>query len=183
MSDTFMTADSHFFHKNILKFCPTTRKGCDELEMNELMIESWNKKVKREDIVYHLGDVSFGSTGDTSKILSRLNGKIHLIEGNHDHKMIKDHTCRSRFDSIQPYLKIKMGNVDVILMHYAMRIWDKMHYGSYHLYGHSHNSMEHTPYGKSMDVGVDTRSDMSLWSWDEIDFILRNREKLGHHGD
>jgi calcineurin-like phosphoesterase family protein len=41
----------------------------------------------------------------------------------------------------------------IILCHYAMRVWDRSHYGSMHLYGHSHG---HLPdYGKSMDVGVD----------------------------
>lgn len=183
MSETFFVSDTHFKHKNILKFCPTTRFGRDEVEMTEMMIKVWNEKVRREDTVYHLGDVSFCSGEETAKILNRLNGKIHLIEGNHDRKMLQNKECADRFDSVSPYMNLKMGKQNVILMHYAMRVWDKMHYGSYHLYGHSHNSMEHTPYGKSMDVGVDTRSDMSLWSWDEIDFILRNREKLGHHGD
>jgi len=41
----------------------------------------------------------------------------------------------------------------VVLCHYAMRTWDRSHYGSYHLYGHSHGKLER--HGWSMDVGVD----------------------------
>jgi calcineurin-like phosphoesterase family protein len=54
--------------------------------MNEKMIEYWNDRVGRGDIVYHLGDFGFGKEEETKKIRFRLKGKIHLILGNHDYK-------------------------------------------------------------------------------------------------
>lgn len=41
------------------------------------------------------------------------------------------------------------------MLHYSMRVWNGSHKGFIHLYGHSHSSLEHAPWGKSMDVGVD----------------------------
>jgi calcineurin-like phosphoesterase family protein len=41
--------------------------------MNETMIDNWNEIVKPQDIIYHLGDVTF-RINDLAKIMSRLNG-------------------------------------------------------------------------------------------------------------
>ena len=35
-----------------------------------------------------------------------------------------------------------------------MRVWNASHHGSWHLYGHSHGSLENNPNGKSMDVFI-----------------------------
>lgn len=57
--------------------------------MDEVMIENWNKTVKPNDKVYHLGDVVINRVG--FKVLSRLNGKKVLIKGNHDIFPLKDY--------------------------------------------------------------------------------------------
>ena len=49
--------------------------------MNETLIANWNNKIPKDALVFHLGDFAFG--GNWDKILSRLNGNIVLIEGNH----------------------------------------------------------------------------------------------------
>ena len=64
----FVISDTHWQHENILKF--TKEDGTlvrpeffSVQEMDEIMIENWNKEVKnQDDIVYHLGDVTFGSS-------------------------------------------------------------------------------------------------------------------------
>ena len=54
-------------------------------EMNEAMIESWNSVVTKDDEVYHLGDIGYKmNPTQLHSILSRLNGKIYLVKGNHD---------------------------------------------------------------------------------------------------
>lgn len=86
----WFTSDSHFNHANILKFTDwdgvtPIRPGFKDAEhMNETMIENWNKVVKPQDKIYHLGDISFGREADFQKIAYRLNGSKRLLLGNHD---------------------------------------------------------------------------------------------------
>ena len=84
MKEYFITSDHHFFHNNIIKYTDRPFDNVDE--MNERMIEIWNSVVKPGDEVLHLGDLFFNSRGyDKAKeIISRLNGTIDLLKGNHD---------------------------------------------------------------------------------------------------
>jgi calcineurin-like phosphoesterase family protein len=53
--------------------------------MDEIMIQNWNKEVKPNDYIYHLGDVTFGSYSRfCTCIAPRLMGKKRLVIGNHD---------------------------------------------------------------------------------------------------
>ena len=54
---TFFIADTHFGHKNIIKYC--NRPFANIEEMNETLIENWNKAVSAEDAVYILGDFAY----------------------------------------------------------------------------------------------------------------------------
>lgn len=116
--------------------------------MDEVMIERWNEKVSPGDWVYHLGDFSFKDPQDYVK---RLNGRIILILGNHDRKRLS--ALKECFGCVHELLTIKEKGKDIVLCHYAMRVWPKAHFNSWHLYGHSHGKLE--PMGKSFDVGVD----------------------------
>lgn len=177
MSNIFFSSDLHFHHRNIMSFCPTTRLGNSIDEMNELLIAQHNSRVRPQDTVYLLGDISFGTAEETKTVVQRLNGKKHLIYGNHDQVIRRDVTIQSTFESVQDYKRIKIGKKHVMLSHFPMRSWEMMQHGSYHLYGHCHGNLEHTPYGRSMDVGIDARpGDMMPWSWEEIDAILKDRE-------
>jgi calcineurin-like phosphoesterase family protein len=78
----WFTSDTHFFHENVIKYCSRPYQNIEE--MNSKLIDNWNSCVKKNDIVWHLGDFSFGSKDNIRKILPRLNGRIRLIKGNHD---------------------------------------------------------------------------------------------------
>ena len=54
----YFTADSHFCHENIIKYCKRPFK--DVTEHDEELIRRWNEKVPKYGIVFHLGDVAFG---------------------------------------------------------------------------------------------------------------------------
>jgi calcineurin-like phosphoesterase family protein len=85
MRNIFVISDTHFGHKNILNFLnedgSRVRDFSSVEEMDELIVENWNKTVKDDDIVYHLGDVYFGAG---HQHLKRLRGRKRLILGNHD---------------------------------------------------------------------------------------------------
>src|SRR3990167_8785180 len=85
----WFTSDSHFRHANLLTFkrqdgTPVRPEFTSCKEMDEAMIERWNAVVKTSDHVYHLGDVSMMRPRFVKDQLSRLNGHLRLIRGNHD---------------------------------------------------------------------------------------------------
>lgn len=82
MSNIFLISDTHFGHSNIIQYC--NRPFSSVEEMDEILIENWNKVVKNDDKVYHLGDVGFKSFSKLADVFSKLNGTKILIKGNHD---------------------------------------------------------------------------------------------------
>lgn len=83
----FVTSDTHFNHVNMVeKFCQESRPFNTVEEMNEAIVKNWNSVVSPDDTVYHLGDCFMGQLDTVAKYGSRLNGKIHVIPGNHDTK-------------------------------------------------------------------------------------------------
>ena len=86
MSKIFLFSDPHFNHINILKYEPETRPFKTIEEMNETIIQNWNSVVGPDDITYVLGDFFMGTLDSIEPIVSRLNGRIILIRGNHDTK-------------------------------------------------------------------------------------------------
>ena len=75
---TFFISDPHFHHKNM-----AIKRGfsCEE-EMNELIVDNWNKNISKRDLVYILGDITMEK--NNYSILSRLKGEKTVILGNHD---------------------------------------------------------------------------------------------------
>ncbi len=159
----WFTADTHFNHENCIKY--SKRPFKDNENMTEQLIANWNERVRPGDTVYHLGDFAMtwnrGKNSprageDTKKveaILRRLHGQKHLIKGNHDRK---DSYNAKGWAWVGEYKKIRpRKKLTIILFHYCIRSWECIHYGAWHLYGHSHGNLEDDGGGKCMDVGVD----------------------------
>ena len=134
---TFFTSDLHFGHKNIIRF--DNRPFTSVAEMDTALIDRWNAKVRKDDLVYILGDVSWYGDEKTAELLKSMNGRKILIKGNHDDIGPKVRQC---FESIHPYLELKIGKQLVVLCHYPIVFFNRHHYGAYMFYGHVHNSHE-----------------------------------------
>jgi len=145
----FFTADTHFGHEAIIRYCNRPFKSSEE--MDETLITNWNNIVNERDTVYHLGDFAFKNP---LLYLERLKGKVVLIRGNHDYKRLKH--AWSSFENIHDLLSITIEKTPIVLCHFAMRVWHKSHFNSWQLYGHSHGTLE--DYGKTYDVGVDNNN-------------------------
>lgn len=83
---TFITSDTHFGHFGVCKFLRNDgtklRPWDNPDEMDEALIENWNKIVGPKDKVYHLGDVLINRRA--FKMMHKLHGEKVLIKGNHD---------------------------------------------------------------------------------------------------
>ena len=102
--------------------------------MENELISRWNSVVKKDNIVYHLGDFGFTSASKTRELVNRLNGKIHLIKGNHDRLGLNFYK-----ETFYQYSKhpIIIENF-YILSHEPMFVNENMPYVNIH--GHLHNS-------------------------------------------
>lgn len=141
----FFTSDTHFGHGMLVT--RGYRPFASVETMDKTLIWIWNQRVDPDDDVYHLGDFSWT---DHRPYAARLNGRIHLVSGNHDHTKVRNW---SGWASSQRYLELTVGLDSIVLSHYAFRVWNKSHYGSLHFYGHSHASLPGCR--QSTDVGVD----------------------------
>lgn len=154
----WFTSDTHFNHENIISH--SCRSFRDLAEMESVLVSNWNKRVKPGDTVYHLGDFALSWGKKHSEridgLLSRLQGQKWLIIGNHDRDEV---TKNKRWNKVVHYheIKVDLGGEHkqrIVMCHYAMRVWNQWHRGSWMLHGHSHGSLIDVG-GKTLDVGVD----------------------------
>jgi len=203
-NNVWFTSDSHFSHKNILKYCKRVI-FCDDTEkdiilngsdqdkkdlmisdetiqrMNDGLIDNWNSVVKQNDIVYHLGDFMLGpsSPENFDKIFNRLNGKIIFIEGNHDKIALQN---KSKFHEYHKYLETTICGQKMVLFHYSMRTWLNQGRLSQMLYAHSHNNLPDDSNSLSFDVGVDCHQYFPI-SFDQVQSIMKKKvyKSVDHH--
>lgn len=138
----YYISDLHFGHKKCIEF--DSRPFASVEEMNETLITKWNNKVKDNDEVYILGDFCYRSERDVTYYLKRLNGRKHLIVGNHDRAILNHSKVDSLFESINTLAMIQDGSSLVVLCHYPLAEWNMERYGTIHLYGHIHTDKGET---------------------------------------
>jgi calcineurin-like phosphoesterase family protein len=158
-------------------------------EMNEALVNGINQTVGQDDVLFCLGDWSFGGIESVEDFRSRLNcSHIYFILGNHDHHIENESkNLQQLFVSVSHYKEIRVGEELLVLSHYSHRTWNHSQNGAWHLYGHSHSNLEEMPNGKSMDVGIDNAfkllGEYRPFSFKEILSYLDKREIvfLDHH--
>lgn len=144
----YFISDLHFYHQNLNEQMDC-RGFADGKEMNEYMIRQWNRRVGPKDEVVILGDLSVGKGKATNAIVEQLNGRLILLEGNHDRFLEDKQFDRSRFEWIGPYLELQDHKRKLVLCHYPILCYNgqyrKMRDGSdrtFMLYGHVHNTCD-----------------------------------------
>ena len=101
----WLTSDQHFYHEKINRY--ENRGYSDTTSMNNDIIKKHNEVVAKEDTIYHLGDFAFAKNWkDVRNILDRLNGKHHLIIGNHDKIYVWDY-CEAGFLTVHTHLQLE----------------------------------------------------------------------------
>jgi calcineurin-like phosphoesterase family protein len=170
----FFTSDTHFGHENIIRLA--NRPFSSVEEMNETLIERWNERITKNDVVYHLGDFMWRQNRVTAvTLMQRLHFKeFHWIRGNHDYDSIIKAISHYVSD-IQLMAEVNLPDCPLItLIHYPMQSWNKSLHGSWQLFGHHHNTTGAALLDPAivvrptqMDVSVEGH-DFYPWSLDEI---------------
>jgi calcineurin-like phosphoesterase family protein len=130
---TWITADTHFGHADIIRFCKRPFAALDE--MNSELIRRWNSVVSDDDIVWHLGDFAFGDKAQTAELLGLLKGAKRLVKGNHDTQSNRFYR-ECGFEEVYDYPVIVNGFL--ILSHAPIDIINEYSvFGN--IYGHVHD--------------------------------------------
>lgn len=161
MSNVWFTSDTHFGHANVIKY--SNRPWADVEAMNEGLIANWNDTIGKNDAVYHLGDFTLTTRVELIQgWLSRLNGQIRLVRGNHDTwlRRIDDIQAADRIKWVKDYAErtftLDGENYKIVLCHFPLLFWNGSHHGSFHLHGHCHGNANHLNTNvRRLDVGVD----------------------------
>ncbi len=138
----YYTSDLHLGHQNIIRLC--NRPFADVEEMDEALIENWNRRVGKDDLVYLLGDIVW-QRKKVPYYMERLQGrKILISTGNHDAPWVNREEYRGYFELVVPYLETKLHGHPVTLCHYPMLEWRDSREESeaklgYLIHGHIHN--------------------------------------------
>ena len=184
------TSDYHFGHENVLIHNPETRIFDNIFDMEDKIIANHNMVVSDKDHTYNLGDVGFRCSAEyIVERLKRLNGKQHIILGNHD-KPLRQAYNKGLLNGLIKSGKVEIiGGVDksiatiktikhmgqtIVLSHYAIRSWPGAFRDAWHLYGHSHGNL--SGYYKSFDVGVDNQG-LKPISFDQVKLLMDIRKK------
>lgn len=174
----FFTSDTHFGHAGIITFCH--RPFQDVAQMNETMIANWNRVVGPEDIVFHLGDFCLGGATEWNRILDRLNGRIYLVLGNHDHRNLRQ-SVAGRFEAVSHQMLIDVEGQKIYMNHYPFLCYNGTFDSSWQLFGHVHtcedNVGQDAPrlcmlFPTQYDVGVDNNGFTPV-SFAQVQEIIR----------
>lgn len=124
---TFYTADPHFGHANIIKYCD--RPFNSVAHMNAELVARWNLTVGPKDTVWCLGDLALGRIDETLPLTAGLNGRKLLVPGNHDRVSSLKRYDRMRDDFRTEYenagwtilddvVRHEIGGREVVISHY-----------------------------------------------------------------
>lgn len=175
-TNVFFTSDTHFYHEAIIWMA--NRPFTSEKEMNDELVENWNRVVGKNDIVFHLGDFCFGGPPKWIEILERLNGHIYLIMGNHDFKNLKDNV-KQYFTEVTQQMRIQIDGWTLYLNHFPYLCFGGAHFPDRKVgqcFGHVHSGVNNNNldyprlqhlFPTQYDVGVDNNN-LTPISWAEL---------------
>ena len=131
ISKTYIITDTHINHTKIIDYCnrPT--------DFEQRIINQWQATVQPQDIVYHLGDVTWGSQKELLHIMQQLPGTKILIRGNHDRNHSNNWFIQAGFSAVLEKAQVS----GVILSHFpAIMTAEELGRGVINVHGHFHNN-------------------------------------------
>lgn len=138
----YFTSDLHLGHTNVLQW----REGFSSIdEMDEVLVDNWNKRVRTTDTVIIAGDLFFHNKRPAEEYLAAMKGKKILIRGNHDRswmkKLSEEQICKY-FAEVHDLYTLKKNGVRLAFCHYPMIAWNGSRKGDLLICGHIHCKRE-----------------------------------------
>jgi len=130
----WLISDTHFYHTNVIKYSGRPFETTEQ--MNRVMINNWNRMVKKQDYIYHLGDFGFSTAENLREIVSKLNGVKILVKGNHDRGSFKKYLDLG-FDAV--YANSVLLNDRYLLSHRPIELEEGSQFFNIHGHIHQHN--------------------------------------------
>lgn len=161
----WLTSDIHGYHKNLtsgVSSWPDKVTSCrqfdDQFVMTETVVNNINSVVGEDDILYSLGDWSFGGYDNIKKLRDMIKCKtiIHLL-GNHCGNIRKSQELHKLFTHLSYYEEFRYKGILFSLFHYPIGSWNELGHGGVNLFGHCHSKYSRV-IGRQMDVGLDTNN-------------------------
>lgn len=186
----WFTSDTHYGHSNIVKGCTKWKDDsmCRDYtsikEHNQDLVKRINETVQWNDILFHLGDWSFGGIENITKFRDQIHCEnIHLVLGNHDKHIENDiDGIGTIFRSVSDRIHLQYDIHDFILDHYPQESWMGILKGWFHLFGHQHTNRIGS--GRKMDIGIDKYGRLeSPYRIEEVIELLSKLPIRGGRGD
>lgn len=204
----WFTADTHFGHGNIIKYCQRPFLSRDETQAvrtdprgklrlsedtvkrhDDALLNAINERVQVDDHLWIVGDFCWGGFAEARHYRDRIRCEhVFLVWGNHDRGEIAP-----VFSDTLEQGMVRVEGQEIWLNHYPMRSWNKAFHGSWHVYGHVHGRLgredDRTPHTLVKDVGVDA-CDYRPWSFADLARYMeprivafaRNKERFSNSG-
>jgi len=165
----WFTADWHLGHRGILAHAARPWKDTDEMDfyLTDMLIRTLGPG----DRLYLGGDMAWRKP-QLEYLLSLCPVETFAILGNHDKPFRKIYEAHCKW--VGNLLDTNIEGQSVTISHYAMRVWNKSHYGAWNLYGHSHGSLP--PIGMQYDIGIDNNN-LNMLNWEMIKHIMAEQAK------
>jgi calcineurin-like phosphoesterase family protein len=190
---TYVLADPHFFHQNIITKLSTWSSGGqredDSIDdMNNRLWKSINDKVSEDSNLIINGDFSFGGPDKIRAARAGIKCKnIWLIAGNHDSHILKKPELQSLFTAVYGSIQydvsvhFRIGQYDYMISHYASRTWRGQGDKFRHIFGHSHGHLVGDSYSLSIDAGFDVHK--QPLSFEEVEKLISKKtyKSVDHH--
>lgn len=162
--DFFITSDTWFGRPQIIEIANRSLFSSVE-DMNDKLIKNWNKHVKKDDIIFHLGNFAWDPQ-TARNVLKKLNGEITFILGNCDDALLE---VESEFDNITVLDDqiLELPQADSIICHYPLEVWNGKDSGTIHFHGH-------TVFSHKTDLRASNRINVCVdfWKYSPIRFSI-----------
>ena len=162
ISEFYITSDTWFGRPQIIDIAKRHQFSTIE-DMNNQLVKNWNKVVKSDDLVFHLGNFAWDPHTARS-ILKKLKGKIFFLIGNSDDALLEVAEEFSNIEILDPQI-IELSQFDSILCHYPLDVWNGKSSGTIHFHGH-------TVFSHKTDLRASNRVNVctDFWNYSPIKF-------------